>query len=114
MMFQISFLKALHIEDAMKFVFPFFVIIFSGCEGSRAARGQVIDRATAKPIDSVKCEVLTGQQQSYTDSNGHFSVSNPFGSCVPKCKDIVIRLSKQNYKDIVITNPRDTIFYLDR
>ena len=101
-------------KEVYKFsILPFFIILTS-CEGYKTVHGQVLDHSTGKPIDSVKCEVLTGMQVAFTDSSGHFSVSNSRGPCVPKCKDITIKLSKPPYKSLTVTNPSDTIFVLDR
>lgn len=91
-----------------------FLLAFTSCEGFRMAYGQVLNPANHLPIDSVKCEVLTGAQIAFTDSNGRFRVQNPFGGCVPKCKDITIKLSKEGYKSLTLTNPADTVFFLEK
>ena len=88
-------------------------ITVSSCEGYRTVRGQILDSATKLPLDSVKCEVLTATNQTvYADSQGKFLARNNFGGCVPKCKDITIRLSRDKYNEQILTNPTDTVFYL--
>lgn len=84
------------------------------CEGSRIAQGIVLDKLTLKPLDSVVCIALSSDDKMITDSTGKFSLTNPMGGCVPNCKDIIIQLSKTGYKTITLTNPSDSIFYLER
>jgi hypothetical protein len=84
------------------------------CEGSRFAEGIILDKLTAKPLDSVVCIALSGEDKMITDSTGKFRLTNPMGGCVPKCKEIIIQLSKTGYKTATFTNPSDSIFYLER
>jgi len=85
------------------------------CEGYRCAEGTICDSETNQPIDSVKCEVLSGKTIQFSDSNGKYSVCNNFGGCVPKCKDIEVSFSKTGYKTKTVTNPKTgSVIYLDR
>ena len=85
----------------------------SSCEGYRCARGMVLDADTKLPIDSVNCIVISGTKSQLTKADGKFSVCNNMGGCMP-CKPIEIKFSKQGYKDLVVVNPTDTVFYLAR
>ena len=90
-------------------------IFITSCEGYRCGNGIVLDKTTNKPLDSVYCEVLTGVQTMYTDSTGKFDLCNPISGCVPDCKDITIRFSRNGYKSISVDNPvDDAIIYLER
>lgn len=82
------------------------VLFLQACEGYRCADGTVIDKTTDLPMDSVYIEVLTGSQTIYTDSSGKFDVCNQFGGCVPHCKDIMVRFSKNGYKTVTLNNPK--------
>ena len=90
------------------------VPLLSGCEGYRCAQGKVLDKVTGSPLDSVFCEVLTGRQAMYTDSTGRFDVCNTISGCVPKCKDITVRFSKNGYKTFSVENPEDSVIYMER
>jgi hypothetical protein len=37
-----------------------FAVALTSCEGYRCGNGQILDKATNKPLDSVFCEALTG------------------------------------------------------
>lgn len=73
-----------------------------------------MDKASGRPVDGVFCEVLTGNQTMYTDNTGRFDLCNPFGGCVPQCKDITIRFSKNGYKTLSLENPADSIVYMEK
>ena len=100
------------------FIFPIAVLLtftVSSCEGYKTVHGQILDSVTKLPLDSVKCEVLTATDQTvYADSQGKFLARNNVGGCVPRCKDITIRLSKDKYNEQILINPTDTVFYLIR
>ena len=103
----------------MKFFFTIIIVIvvsncMMSCEGFRCAAGTVIDKNTNKALDSVFCETLTSARSMYTDSTGKFNLCNEMSGCIPKCKDIVIRISKAGYKTITLENPRDSVFYLEK
>ena len=89
-------------------LFAVLTLVFLGsCEGFRCAENVVQDRATNLPIDSVLVEVLSADSKIvYTDTAGKFDVCNQMGGCIGKCKDIILRFSKANYKTITITNPK--------
>lgn len=89
-------------------------VSLTSCEGYRSVHGIVKDKTTSLPIDSVFCKALTSDAQFYTDSSGKFGLKNRMGGCVPHCKDIIIQFTKKGYKDLTLTNPTDTIFYLER
>jgi hypothetical protein len=84
------------------------------CEGFGCAAGRVIDKNTNSSLDSVYCETLTGIKNMYTDSSGKFKLCNQMGGCMPKCADIIIRLSKAGYKTVTLKNPIDSLFYMKR
>ena len=92
----------------------YVIVVATSCEGYRCGKGKVVDKVTNLPIDSVLCEVMTGNLAVYTDTAGNFKICNAMGGCVPKCKDIIIRFSKAGYKAISIENPDSTIVYLER
>ena len=88
---------------------------FTGCEGYRCGTGQVVDKTTNKALDSVFCENLTGPQKIYTDRSGTFDLCNRISGCVPNCKDIRIRFSKNGYKTVTIENPEENVVvYLEQ
>ena len=80
------------------------VFILAGCEGSKCGEGIVADKQTGLPLDSVKCDVITGTYHIYTDSTGNFEICNPMGGCTFGCKDITIEFSKPGYKTVLKTN----------
>ena len=88
--------------------------VFTGCEGYRCGDGQVLDRATNLPLDSVFVEAITGRQTMYTDSTGNFEVCNTISGCLPDCLDITVRFSKPGYATITVTNPEKATIYLQR
>lgn len=90
-----------------------FCLAFSGCEGKRCGNGIVIDKSSKKPLDSVYCEVTTGNQTLYTDSSGKFNLCNPFGGCMP-CKNITVRFAKDGYKTVEVENPVDAVVALEK
>lgn len=90
------------------------VYALTSCEGYRCGNGTVLDKTTNKPLDSVFCEVMTGSKTMYTDSTGTFELCNPFGGCVPDCKDITIRFSKAGYKTVSTENPVEAVIFLER
>lgn len=95
-------------------VLLFSLIAFCSCEGNRFARGFVRDKITDEPLDSVFVAVLSGRDETYTDSIGYYWVSNDFGGCVPDCKDIDIEYSKQGYRTSRKINPADSaVIYLE-
>ena len=81
--------------------------IFLSCEGNRISDGFIVDQQTFQPVDSVFVEVLTGTDTVYSDSTGHYFVSNPFGKCIPECTDIRIKYSKPGYQTFVKENPEE-------
>jgi hypothetical protein len=82
------------------------LLSFESCEGNRCAEGTVFDKTTNLPLDGVLVEVITTESKAaYTDTSGKFDVCNKMGGCVPNCKDIMIRFSKNNYQTITLTNP---------
>lgn len=88
------------------------IIINSSCEGSTCSNGVIYDLATKEPIDSVKCTVITGSEEKYSDNSGRYNVCNDFGGCTPKCSDIIVEYSKNGYKTKKITNPSTKKIYL--
>ena len=89
------------------------IVFFLSCEGNREANGYVKDQITNKPIDSVFVKVLSGTDETYTDSIGYYHVSNQFGGCVPNCKNIDVEFSKEGYQILQKTNPDyNEIIYL--
>jgi hypothetical protein len=90
------------------------VILLSACEGYRTAHGIVKDKASDQALDSVLCEVITGTMKKMTDSTGRFDVHNNMGGCMPDCRDIIVKLTKTGYHILEVTNPTDTIFYLQK
>ena len=95
-------------------VVAILVLALAGCEGYRCGNGKVMDKATNQLLDSVFCEAVTSNQSMYTDSTGSFNVCNKISGCVPKCKDIVVRLSRQGYKTVTLENPEDVIIYMEK
>lgn len=89
-------------------------LLLVACEGYRSAYGFVKDKTTGKPLDSVTCFVPTASRTVYTDTTGWFEVSNGMAGCTPECKDIIVRFSKTGYKPMEVTNPADTVFFLER
>ena len=105
-------------KKSIKYFFNIFklAIIFiavTGCEGYKCGDGLVIDKLTNQPLDSVLCVVKSGTQTYLTDSTGKFNLCNKFGGCMP-CKEIIIELSKQDYKTIQIVNPVNLTVYLEK
>ena len=96
------------------FLLLIIATFITACEGFRSARGIVKDKATSKPLDSVACAVITGQTTFITDSSGKFDVQNAMGGCIPDCKDIVVQFSKRGYKTLEVTNPTDSVFFLEK
>ncbi|MGC4232172.1 MAG: hypothetical protein QM594_04270 [Niabella sp.] len=92
------------------------LLCLESCEGYKCADGTVIDKATNLPLDSVLVEVVTaGSRTIYTDTSGKFDVCNRMGGCVPNCKDIMVKFSKNNYKTVTLTNPeKDAIVIMDK
>jgi len=92
-----------------------FLCLMYSCEGELCADGTICDIKTKKPIDSVRCAVLSGTQVEFSDSIGKYSVCNDFGGCVPKCPDIEIEFSKTGYETKVVTNPKPKdVIYLKK
>jgi hypothetical protein len=82
------------------------MVCFESCEGYSCADGTIVDKLTNLPLDSVLVEVATADFRAvYTDTTGKFDVCNRMGGCVPNCKDITVRFSKNNYKTLTLTNP---------
>jgi hypothetical protein len=93
------------------------MFFLESCEGYRCADGSVRDKSTNLPLDSVLVEVITGSNANaiYTDTTGKFNVCNGMGGCVPDCKDITVRFSKNGYKTSTLTNPgKETIVLLEK
>lgn len=88
-------------------------VFLPSCEGQRCGSGRVVGKATNRPLDSVLCEVVTGTETIYTDSGGRFKLCNPFGKCVPACKDVTLRFSKAGYKSLSVENPANKTIYLE-
>ena len=78
------------------------IVLFSSCEGYRAAKGIAKDKVTNLPLDSVLCNVKTGNMKVYTDPTGKFDVHNQMGGCAFGCKKIIVEFSKNGYKTIVL------------
>ena len=96
------------------FLISLTILLYS-CEGYSAANGIVMDKATNLPLDSVLCNVTTGNMQVYTDSTGKYDVHNRMGGCVGGCKDIVVEFSKRNYKTVIkIQNDASGIIYMEK
>lgn len=91
-----------------------FIITCCSCEGYRSARGVIKDKTSFRPLDSVVIYNTTNDVWYVTDTSGRFEVHNGMGGCVPHCKDIIVRFVKTGYKTQELTNPQDTIFYLER
>ena len=65
-------------------------------------------------LDGILCKAINknnGEDQQ-TDINGHFEVHGPFGGCMPNFSDIIIKVSKSNYKALETKNTSDTIFHV--
>ena len=90
------------------------ITLFTGCEGYTCAYGYIYDSETVELLDSVLCKVLTGSEEQYSDSLGHYSVCNNFGGCVPKCPDIEVEFSKPGYKTKTLTNPAKNNIFLEK
>lgn len=101
------------IYNILLFSIPF---ILNSCEGYRCSEGIVVDSITQAPLDSVMIEVVTDNSEIYyTDAEGNFDVCNKMSGCVPDCKDITIRFSRNNYSSKTITNPeKDIVVQLER
>ncbi len=85
------------------------------CEGMRHAEGIAVDKVSNLPLDSVLCNVLSGNQKALTDSTGTFDVSNRLSGCMFGCKDIRVEFSKKGYKTIALTNPKlDVVVTLEK
>ena len=102
-------------------IFTSFIVIFgfiffiSSCEGMRCAEGTIYDADTKELIDSVLCTVKSGNEVQYSDSLGKYSVCNPFGGCVPDCRDITVEFTKTGYKTKTLTNPKfNSDVYLEK
>jgi len=98
---------------------PTFLLILTlgiySCEGMRCAEGVVKDKATGLPLDSVYVKVASNDRyEKYTDSTGAFDACNPFGGCVPKCRDIMIEFSKPGYKNVILENPDSGDVFLEK
>lgn len=89
-------------------------LLVVSCEGYRSAHGTVRDKDTKQLLDSVVCFCVSSDMQVITDTTGYFSVHNPMGGCMPDCRDIIVRFSKNNYKTLQLVNPTDTIIYLEK
>lgn len=98
-----------------KILLSFSVLfLLASCEGYRMAHGTVMDSVTKQPLDSVYCFCFTADRGMYTDTTGYYEASNYMGSCVPRCRDIVIRFSKAGYKNLELVNPTDTLVYMEK
>ena len=82
--------------------FLFLIVFAASCEAPGYVDGKVIDAQTQEPIDSVKCNVITGREIEYTDSSGKFSVSNRTSPCptIGGKKDITVEYSKEGYQTL--------------
>lgn len=100
----------------LQFIIVIFILLAtnSACEGFSTAKGLICDLKTKKPIVSIKCHVLSGTETCYTDVSGYYEVSNEFGGCIPKCKEIIVEFSKNGYKTKRITNPVSDTIYLEK
>lgn len=100
---------------AISLILMHTALLFAACEGSRSARGIVLDSSSKLPLAGVKCEVLNGGGIQITDSTGKFDVDGKFGSCVPDCKDITAEFSKDSYEVYQVDNPAiDLTILLER
>lgn len=81
-------------------------LLTGSCEGYNCASGFVQDSSSQSPLDSVLVEVTSGTSSVYTDTSGKFEACNRMASCVPRCKDITVRFSKNGYQSITLTNPK--------
>jgi hypothetical protein len=95
-------------------IFLIPALFLAACEGFRSAHGIVKDKVTGKPLDSVACFAPTARITIITDSSGKFDVQNAMGGCIPDCKDIIVQFSKRGYKTLEVTNPTDSVFFLER
>ncbi|MBL7711627.1 MAG: hypothetical protein JNL13_04145 [Chitinophagaceae bacterium] len=89
--------------------------LLGSCEGYNCASGWVQDDADRTALDSVLVEVTSGTASMYTDSSGKFEACNRMASCVPRCKDITVRFSKNGYQPVTLTNPKpESVILLHR
>ena len=99
----------------VSFILVHAALLFAACEGSRSARGIVLDSSSKLPLAGVRCEVLQGGDIQITDSTGKFDIDGKFGSCVPDCKDITAEFSKDSYAVYQVDNPAiDLTILLER
>ena len=82
------------------------------CEGFKCVSGNIRDKQTNLPLDSVNCVVKTGMITMYTDSIGNYRVCNEMGMILFKEQKITVEFSKPGYRKTVVTNGKygDTIF----
>jgi hypothetical protein len=87
------------------------VISTTGCaEGYRAAKGVVVDDQNGQPLDSVFCNVITGNDTQLTDETGKFDIHNRMTRCNNRrCPDITVEFSKNGYQTISFTNPQPNL-----
>ncbi|WP_395062484.1 hypothetical protein [Flavobacterium sp.] len=82
------------------------------CEGFKCMSGNIRDKQTNLPLDSVNCVVKTGIKTMFTDSIGNYVVCNEMGIILFKEQKITVEFSKPGYRKAVVTNGKygDTIF----
>lgn len=87
-------------------------MILISCEGERVGSGIVFDKSTDKPIDSVRYYSLEDKKSfiQYTDAEGNYFVSGPFGGCISECPDFKAEFSKKGYKSLTLKNPDGDIY----
>lgn len=91
------------------------VLGLCSCEGYRCVTGHVKDKETGAPLDSVAITLLTRDNDvEYADSVGWFDVCNHMSGCISDCKDITVQISRLGYRSVILTNPEDSVFLLDR
>jgi 5-hydroxyisourate hydrolase-like protein (transthyretin family) len=92
------------------------MLLFS-CESQKQISLYIIDSNSHKPLDSVLVEVNAGiygdysksTAKGYTNAAGKFETSLMIG-CTPKCYDIKIRCSKNDYQEVDLFNQtEDTV-----
>lgn len=98
----------------IKIIFICFATLIFSCESQKQISLYIIDSNSNKPLDSVLVEVNAGLNgdyskstaKGYTNASGKFETSMMIG-CTPKCYDIKIHCSKNDYQAVDLFNQTD-------
>lgn len=104
-------LKIFQISVVATLLLALIVLSTAGCaEGFRTATGVVVDDQTGQPLDSVLCNVTTGNDTQLTDETGKFDLQNRMTRCNNrKCPNITVEFSKNGYQTTSVTNPHSNL-----